>query len=108
MGTGTEKIWLGLNDRATEGTWKWSDGTHIDESKFVYTHWSDNEPNDHSTGEDCVELLPSASDFKWNDKKCNSLRPFVCETVCAGPSTHRCRIIIILSFDLTYISSCIK
>ena len=89
-------IWIGLNDRAKEGTWLWSDGTHIDEDKFTYTNWNGNEPNNQGD-EDCIEQL---TNFKWNDKKCKSTtRSFVCEIVCMGPNIHNSK------FTLSFVKS---
>ena len=36
-------IWIGLNDKDTEGQFKWSDGQEL--GKF--TKWAKGEPNDH-------------------------------------------------------------
>ena len=43
----TGLIWTGLNDRITEGTYTWSDGTSVE-----YTTWKANEPTGKK--EDCV------------------------------------------------------
>nr|XP_006820468.1 PREDICTED: brevican core protein-like [Saccoglossus kowalevskii] len=38
-------LWIGLNDRAWEGNWVWSDGDPI-----VYTNWNAGEPDGQSSG----------------------------------------------------------
>lgn len=45
----TGLVWTGLNDRITEGTYTWSDGTSID-----YTSWKANEPT--GLKQDCVGI----------------------------------------------------
>ena len=37
----TSKFWIGYNDRTTEGSFEWVDG-----STAVYTNWHSGEPND--------------------------------------------------------------
>jgi hypothetical protein len=64
--------WIGLNDRESEGTWVWEDG-----SLPAYTQWWSGEPND-SGGEDCAGT--GFGDWGWwNDYACASALPFVCE-----------------------------
>ena len=42
-------MWLGLNDRATEGSWVWSDGTAVD-----YENWSGAGADSYGGDEDCA------------------------------------------------------
>lgn len=49
----TGLIWTGLNDRITEGTYTWSDGTSVE-----YTSWKANEPT--GLKQDCVGIEVSS------------------------------------------------
>ncbi len=53
------KVWIGLGDVATEGTFVWVDG-----EPFAYSSWAPGEPN-NSYDEDYVELYPTLG--TWND-----------------------------------------
>jgi hypothetical protein len=76
--------WIGANDSAVEGVWRWQTGpeagTQIwagDEngSAFggAYNNWNDGEPNDGGEGEDCAQIwFSEGSDGQWNDLDCNS------------------------------------
>ena len=48
-GYGNGRAHIGINDKQTEDTWTWSDGTAVG-----YTNWYPNEPNDAGAGEDCT------------------------------------------------------
>jgi cysteine-rich repeat protein len=72
-------IWIGLNDRAVEaGTqarnFVWSDGTPNNANTFE--NFNIAEPNSFVAGEDCVEMLASAT---WNDTLCSDIQGYVCE-----------------------------
>lgn len=72
-GANTE-FWIGLNDKMTEGTYVWTDGT-----AFSFHNWKDGQPKWSSRGrEDCVRLKETDGG-KWNDKQCAGLKPYVCE-----------------------------
>ncbi|XP_072020400.1 macrophage mannose receptor 1-like [Amphiura filiformis] len=64
--------WIGLNDRAVEGGYEWSDGSPVE-----YTNWEPGEPNDYGGIEECVEsfLNPGRA---WNDLDCNAPRHWIC------------------------------
>lgn len=64
-------IWLGFNDRATEGSWLWSDGTSS------YTRWAAGEPN-NANNEDCAVSYTNTG--LWNDVPCTTTAAFVCES----------------------------
>lgn len=59
-------LWIGFNDRATEGTWVWSSG-----QSPSYTDWSPGEPNDYRLvdpgGEDAAVMNWFTSGSQWND-----------------------------------------
>ena len=73
----TSKWWIGLNDRTTEGTFEWEDGSTVS-----YTNWQSGEPNNGSGGsgnEDCVQLNRYHPLQTWNDEPCSDTFYFVCE-----------------------------
>ena len=61
-------VWIGLNNNNTQGAWRWSE----DSSNVSFCNWNKDEPNGNS---DCVEMT---KDGRWNDKSCNTKRPFIC------------------------------
>ncbi|XP_072041275.1 alpha-N-acetylgalactosamine-specific lectin-like [Amphiura filiformis] len=75
-------LWIGLNDRETEGSLSWSDKTDTD-----FNAWGSGEPNNSNWGgaepnEDCVHMWKHHSnDYKdkWNDAPCGRLMPFICK-----------------------------
>ncbi|XP_078572315.1 uncharacterized protein LOC144859496 [Branchiostoma floridae x Branchiostoma japonicum] len=77
-------FWFGLNDRASEGRWKWNDGTSLGS----YNYWSPIEPNNggkdwwgrYRGNEDCAEYFrKNWRNSNWNDADCNLQRYFICE-----------------------------
>ncbi|XP_059515478.1 C-type lectin domain family 4 member F isoform X3 [Myotis daubentonii] len=75
--TRSSDYWIGLNDRGTEGSWRWIDGTpfNYDRSRVF---WNNNQPDNwqHGNGqdEDCVHVQQ-----KWNDNNCNALYQWICK-----------------------------
>ncbi|XP_035698133.1 hepatic lectin-like [Branchiostoma floridae] len=79
--------WLGLTKES--GWWKWTDG-----SRVVYTNWAEGEPSNSmlwslGQGENCGSMYtktgknigwdPTRHTGQWNDNKCSSRFPYVCE-----------------------------
>ncbi|XP_050725573.1 aggrecan core protein-like [Eriocheir sinensis] len=68
----TYDTWIGLEDRNTEGMFRWTDN-----SVPVFKGWHDGEPNNFEN-EDCTEMRKS-KDFFWNDSKCSNLKRVLCQ-----------------------------
>jgi hypothetical protein len=85
-------VWIGGSDLATEGDWRWPDGTQFwsgiagDGGVAIggaYTHWwTPGEPNNlngASDGDgDCLAM--SQIQGYWLDEGCNFFNRFLCET----------------------------
>jgi hypothetical protein len=65
-------IWIGLNDQAIEGQFRWISGEPLEISI-----WHPGEPNDFEGAEDCVEWV--TADARWNDRRCSDALPALCE-----------------------------
>ncbi|XP_047673333.1 CD209 antigen-like protein C isoform X2 [Tachysurus fulvidraco] len=68
-----KNAWIGLNDRASEGAWKWVDG-----SALTQGYWSMGEPNNYDN-EDCAEIMAYSEKIGWNDVDCNNKGKWICE-----------------------------
>ncbi len=66
-----ERLWVGLTDRAQEGSWQWEGQTPMT------SKWLAGEPNNDGNGEDCGEWHPFTGGF--NDMSCESTLPALCE-----------------------------
>jgi len=74
-----DEWWLGLNDRATEGTFVWASGEPV-----TYTDWLLLQPDDGAIfGEDCVEMNVSVL-AQWNDADCANHKGYICELPCTA------------------------
>lgn len=63
---GAYKIWIGLTDRITEGSFQWVSG-----EPFTYENWNDGEPNNsNGLDQDYAHLIRAgtAAAGKWNDE----------------------------------------
>ena len=73
---GSASLWIGLNDRVTEGSWIWQDGALLS-----YQNWAPSEPNGGSN-ESCLEFIGTNAVFSnptmWNDAPCTLTRWWAC------------------------------
>jgi len=67
---GSANTFIGLTDRATEGTFVWDDGTPL-----TYTNWHTGEPNSGGSAatyqEDCVIIAGARVGAQWDDRPCD-------------------------------------
>ncbi|XP_042353414.1 macrophage mannose receptor 1-like [Plectropomus leopardus] len=67
----TDELWIGLNDRKTEGLFDWSD-----HSTVSFTSWEFGKPAVFTEKEDCV--LIKGENGNWADRVCDEKHGFVC------------------------------
>ena len=68
-----QSLWLGGNDLALEGDWRWES----DNSVIVFENWYGDEPDDANGGEDC--LFINSFDPRFTDGTCTVALTFFCE-----------------------------
>ena len=73
-----EWIFIGLNDKQTEGTWLWVNGNRAstDDSSLWYGNEPDNDPYDCADSHFGINHVYG---FKAFDRNCNSVRKSLCE-----------------------------
>ena len=67
-------IWIGLNDIAVEGSYRWLDGTNISH----FHNWAPNQPDNAGNNENCDVLL-AGNNGQWNDYPCANGYVGLCE-----------------------------
>ncbi|XP_043988840.1 C-type lectin domain family 10 member A-like [Gambusia affinis] len=75
-----KEAWIGLNDKETEGSWKWVDGNSPE-----FKNWHDFQPDNGGTSgrwgeEDCVHVN-NYGKASWNDLSCDGAKHWICEKV---------------------------
>ena len=80
---GGEDAWIGLNDKTTEGSYVWTDGSALG----TFKPWDSSQPNpDTSDNQDCVKI-EGGNSGSWDDVGCNGAKKFVCESDVASSSS---------------------
>jgi len=78
---GGGSMWIGLNDRASEGSWVWQDGSLVSYLNWVgpAAPFPGTEPNG-GTNENCLEFIGSngLNPMYWNDAPCTLDRGWAC------------------------------
>jgi hypothetical protein len=68
---GNINTWIGLTDRATEGSFIWDDG-----SALVFSNWAAGEPNSGGLNatyqEDCAIIAGARPTKQWDDRPCDA------------------------------------
>ena len=64
-------FYLGLNDRAVERGYTWSDGSPV-----TFINWLSGEPSNNFY-ENCIEMFQNG--FQWNDLRCIEARGYICK-----------------------------
>jgi len=62
--------WIGLTDTASEGSFRWIDGTPLD-----YTNWQTNSPNDYNSDEDMAHIRDTGL---WDNRNAYGKSRVVC------------------------------
>ncbi|XP_028282934.1 macrophage mannose receptor 1b isoform X2 [Parambassis ranga] len=76
----TDELWIGLNDRKTEGLFDWND-----HSTVSFTSWEFGKPSVSTDGEDCV--LIRGENGNWVDRSCDEKHGFICMKQSSTEST---------------------
>jgi len=76
---GQKKYWLGGDEIASEGTWRWHD-----QSAWEYTHFAGGQPNDWPGWvQECL-VLRQSSNYHWHDNLCHKQRWAMCKHFAEG------------------------
>ncbi|KAM4727472.1 macrophage mannose receptor 1-like [Anableps anableps] len=76
----TDELWIGLNDRKTEGLFDWTDHTTVS-----FTSWEFGKPAVATNQEDCVLIRGESGN--WADRDCKEKHGFICmKTSASEPS----------------------
>jgi CotH protein/lectin-like protein/putative metal-binding protein len=71
--------WIGLDDRAEEGRFRWRGGGG---GAPAFADWARGEPDNAGCNQDCVVL--DTDDGHWRDPHCLEHRPFICRARASG------------------------
>ncbi|XP_053186721.1 macrophage mannose receptor 1-like [Scomber japonicus] len=76
----TDELWIGLNDRKTEGLFDWSD-----HSTVSFTSWGYGEPTVSTDLEDCVLIRGESGN--WAARVCEEKHGFICMKITTSNPT---------------------
>uniref|UniRef100_A0A3B5AZ46 Macrophage mannose receptor 1-like n=1 Tax=Stegastes partitus TaxID=144197 RepID=A0A3B5AZ46_9TELE len=76
----TDELWIGLNDRKTEGLFDWTD-----HSAVSFTSWEYGKPEVSSDIKDCV--LIRGENGNWADRVCEEKQGFICMKMSSSTPT---------------------
>ncbi|XP_077968855.1 uncharacterized protein LOC144422846 [Styela clava] len=80
---GENTFYIGGNDIANEGYWRWQDGTDvIMRGETGYQNWKWNQPNNVGN-EDCLAV--GRQTYEWVDISCDENFYYICQKVFQGP-----------------------
>ena len=82
---GIDRAWIGLNDKAVEGTFTWTreDSSVSEVPLGSYAPWGTGQPANANAFQDCVHLVDSG---KWASRTCDQEKAFVCEGIAPPPA----------------------
>ena len=73
-----DRVWIGLSDRANEGTWVWVNGERARVPAAVL--WIVDQPDDFRNNEDCGEVIAdNVRAYGTNDVHCSRPQIGLCE-----------------------------
>ncbi|XP_054870853.1 macrophage mannose receptor 1-like isoform X2 [Amphiprion ocellaris] len=76
----TDELWIGLNDRKTEGLFDWTD-----HSTVSFTSWEYGKPDVSAVIKDCV--LIRGENGNWADRVCEEKHGFICMKTSSSTSS---------------------
>ncbi|KAM3604133.1 uncharacterized protein V6R79_006931 [Siganus canaliculatus] len=76
-----DELWIGLNDKKTEGLFDWSD-----HSTVTFTSWQYGKPSVGTEADDCV--LIRGENGNWADRSCDEKHGFICMKQSATEQTE--------------------
>jgi hypothetical protein len=87
MMRGFPGVWIGADDMAATGTWRWSDGTTFWMGKAgaagagpvngLFNAWAPSQPDNQNGNEHCADY-DSGTD-RWSDVPCTNHNAYICE-----------------------------
>lgn len=75
--TALTRLYIAGNDLVTEGVWKWTDGSLLNDG---FTNWETIylSPDNYMGNENCLEIR-SFYGYNWNDVNCDLYLSSICE-----------------------------